>query len=217
MITCIMGLTKEDAYYQMQVSRMGRGVLASCAKELMEVKASYDEFEPHKAKMEELIAQFDKGEVNAELIYNYFYWVEQIIAYAKTCSSRAMSLDDILKQIAVQVPASVENEEYKNLFLMVDALLDRANEMMDVMRAASDKMDVWRDYNVCKKYGGVCYIKKCSHRHDKPLLLMRIKMMWFRIKTRLFGLKVGKIKISECSESKPCMEQASTGKPLIND
>ena len=55
--------------------------------------------------MEELIKQFDKGEVNAEEIYNYFYWVRQTIAYAKTCCSRAMSLDDRLKQIAVQVPA----------------------------------------------------------------------------------------------------------------
>ena len=65
---------------------MGRGVLASCGKEMMEVKASYDAFEPHKAKMEELITQFDKGEVNAELIYNYFYWVKQATAYAKACS-----------------------------------------------------------------------------------------------------------------------------------
>ena len=201
-------LTKEDAYYQMQVSRMGRGVLASCGKELMEVKESYDEFEPHKAKMEELIRQFDKGEVNAEDIYNYFYWVRQTIAYAKECCSRAMSLDDRLKQIAVQVPALVDNEEYKNLYLMVDALLDRANEMMDVMRAASDKMDVWHNDNVCKKYGGVCYIKKCSHRYDKPLLLLRIKMMWFRISTNLFGLKLGGIKILERTESKACMEQA---------
>ena len=207
------GMSKEDAYYQMQVSRMGRGVMASCGKELMEVKASYDEFESHKAKMEELIKQFDKGEVNAEEIYNYFYWVRQTMAYAKTCCSRAMSLDDRLKQIAVQVPALVENEEYKNLFLMVDVLLDRANEMMDVMRAASDKMDVWHNDNVCKKYGGVCFIKECSHRHDKPLLLLRIKMMWFRISTNLFGLKLGGIKIPERTESKACMELASAEEP----
>ena len=202
------GLTKENAYYQMQVSRMGRGVLASCGKEMMEVKASYDAFEPHKAKMEELITQFDKGEVNAELIYNYFYWVKQATAYAKACSRHARSLDDRLKQIAAQVPALSDTEEYKNLFLMVDALLDRAIEMIDVTRAASDKMDVWHNDNVCKKYGGVCYIKECSHRHDKPLLLLRIKMMCFRISTYLFGLKLGGIKILERTESKACMEQA---------
>ncbi len=44
------GMSKEDAYYQMQVSRMGRGILASCGKELMKVKASYDAFEPHKKR-----------------------------------------------------------------------------------------------------------------------------------------------------------------------
>lgn len=207
------GLTKEDAYYQMQVSRMGRGVLASCGKELIEVKASYDEFEPHKVKMEELITQFDKGEVNAEEIYNYFYWVRQTTVYAKECCSRAMSLDDRLKQIAAQVPVLVESEEYKNLFIFVDVLLDKANEMMDVMRAASDKMDVWHNDNVCKKYGGVCYIKECSHRHDKPLLLLRIKMMWFRIRTYLFGFKLGEIKIPKSTECKACMELASAEEP----
>lgn len=150
--------------------------------------------------MVELISQFDKGEVKAEHISNYFYRVKQTYDCAKVCCSHAKSMDNRLKQIAVQVPALVDNEEYKNLYLMVDVLLDRANEMMDVMRAASDKMDVWHNDNVCKKYGGVCYIKECSHRHDKPLLLLRIKMMFFRIRTYLFGGEWGEIKISECAE-----------------
>lgn len=193
------GMSKEDAYYQMQVSRMGRGVLASCGKELMKVKASYDAFEPHKEKMEELIIQFDKGEVNADIIYNYFYWVKQTTVYAKTCSRNAKNMDERLKQIAKQVPALVDNEEYKNLLLIVDVLLDRTIEMMDVTRTASDKMDMWLSNNVCEKYGCVC-IKECSHRHDKPLLLLRIIKMCFRIRAYLCGIKLREIKISDCAE-----------------
>lgn len=193
------GMSKEDAYYQMQVSRMGRGVLASCGKELMKVKASYDAFEPHKEKMEELIIQFDKGEVNADIIYNYFYWVKQTTVYAKTCSRNAKNMDERLKQIAKQVPALVDNEEYKNLLLIVDVLLDRTIEMMDVTRTASDKMDMWLCNNVCEKYGCVC-IKECSHRHDKPLLLLRIIKMCFRIRAYLCGIKLREIKISDCAE-----------------
>ena len=193
------GMSKEDAYYQMQVSRMGRGVLASCGKELMKVKASYDAFEPHKEKMEELIRQYDKGEINTEHIFNYFHWGKQITAYAETCCSRAMSMDDRLKQIAKQVPALVDNEEYKNLALMVDVLLDRTKEIMEIARTASEKINTWLESNVCEKYGGIC-TKKCSHRHDKPLLLLRLKQLCFRLRSNFFGLKLREIKISECSE-----------------
>lgn len=193
------GMSKEDAYYQMQVSRMGRGVLASCGKEMMKVKASYDAFKPYKEKIEVLITQFDKGEVNAEIIYNYFYWVTQVTAYAKACCSRAKSMDERLKQIAVQVPVLINNEEYKNLLLIVDVLLDRTIEMMDVTQTASNRMNTWIDNNVCEKYGGIC-TKKCSHRHDRPLLLLRLQMMFFRLRTYLFGLKLREIKTSDCSE-----------------
>jgi hypothetical protein len=71
--------------------------------------------------------------------------------------------------------------------------------MIDVTRDASDKMNIWLNKNACKKYGGLC-LRECSHRHDKPLLLLRFKMMCFRIKTYLFGGKWGEIKISECAE-----------------
>lgn len=193
------GLSKEDAYYQMQVNRMGRGVLASCGKEMMKIKKSYDAFEPHKKKMKELITRFDKGEVNAELICNCYHQVKQASTYTETCCKHATSMDDRLKQIARQVPALIGNEEYKNLLLIVDVLLDRTKEMVEIARTASDRMNKWLDNNVCEKYGGIC-TRKCSHRHDKPILLLRLNIMFFRLRTYLFGLKLREIKISDCTE-----------------
>lgn len=192
--------SKEDAYYEMQVSRMGRGVLASCGKELLKIRESYVAFEPHKKKMEELITQFDKEEVNMEQINNYYNWLKQAMAYTGTCHSHAVSMDDRLQQISKQAPALVEDEEYNNLLLFVKVLLDRTKEMMDVVRIASDKMNAWLHNNVCEKYGGIC-TKECSHRHDRPLLKFRLRIMYFRFCCWLFGEKWKEKKIIECVET----------------
>jgi hypothetical protein len=70
--------------------------------------------------MVELISQFDKGEVKADHISNYFYRVKQAYDCAKVCCSHAKSMDNRLKQIAEQLPVLIDSEEYKNLFSLVD-------------------------------------------------------------------------------------------------
>ncbi len=175
------GRSKSDIFHQIMIVRMGYGVLEVCAHEMYQLKNSFDDFEPQKQKIEEVNQLFSLGTFDINKILNYFDVIKAASNYMRNWNGQIKALNDKLKQISQKVPGIAVEEEYKNLIKMNGFLLDRESEMMRIVNAAANNMQMWIKVYHCEKYGGWCTHIDCKQRNESKSLQYRFELLRIRL------------------------------------
>lgn len=134
---------KGDIYHQIQVLHMGYGVLEVCSREVYQLKNSLKDFEPQKKKVEEFIKLLSNGKFDINDIDSYINVMRSAFSFINQLKVQSEALERKIKQIENQVPRIEEVEEYRELLIIVEKLLEQENNVIKTIHSTVDQMDDW--------------------------------------------------------------------------
>lgn len=134
---------KGDIYHQILVLHMGYGVLEVCSREVYQLKNSLKDFEPQKKKVEEFKNLLSNGSFDINNTDSYINVIQSALSFINQLKVQSEALESKMKQIENQVPRIEEVEEYRDLLIIVEKLLEQENNVIKTIHSTVDQMDDW--------------------------------------------------------------------------
>lgn len=169
--------SKESVIQQLSSHRMGSTALEACSHELNEIKVAFDDFEPMKKKIEEVLDLLSDEGYDGNNLQEHHKLIKSSTIYLNGCNNRLQALSNRLFEILKVEPLLYLSDDCNGLMTIVKALLEREKEMKEVMENAALKMSGWIEKYYCRKYCCCCLMKDCDDRNDRMLLKYRLRKL----------------------------------------